>query len=153
LNARLLDNTAEMRHIRPIIVLDIDDTMLCENSAGVLVIRPYLREFLTRASAQYDLAIWTAGYQSRVSLFLALLGITIAWKFTWSINNCRTYGNQFGIKDLRDIANEDADRTRIILIDDDVEQCIFNERNGFRTIRAPPFDSQASDTFFRDLIP
>jgi hypothetical protein len=135
-----------------LIVMDIDDTMMGGRPA---VIRPYMRDFLCRISKEYDLAIWTAGWHSRVTRFLTVLNLPIEWKLILDIDACLCESCYYGIKDLRTVCELlSISPEKVILIDDEPEQNAFNTSLGFRVIQPPAFDANhpQEDHFFRDLL-
>lgn len=66
-----------LREGKKLLVLDIDYTLFDHRSAaesGLMLMRPYLHEFLTEAYKNYDIVIWSATSMKWINEKMKILG-------------------------------------------------------------------------------
>lgn len=149
-----------------LIVLDIDGTLISENSPNAKPIlenvhhRPYLKELLEFLFINFSVAIWTAAGTEWSDIVLSTIGIEKeSFLFVWNSDKCKlkhschNYGEFYTIKPLEKIWNKKQlkfTKHNTILIDN-TPSCF--EKNTGNGLLVPTFVSniytQTDDTFLK----
>jgi len=153
---------------RPLLILDLDETLVwssdvepatgeCFRACGYYVTRrPHLDEFLARAAACYQLAVWSSG-DDRYALELAarILPASAPPRFVWGRSRCvrrmdpETLEYYF-LKDLQKLKRQRIDLRRVLTLDDSPEK---HRRNYGNLLRVSPFEGSPDDHELRQVLP
>jgi TFIIF-interacting CTD phosphatase-like protein len=143
--------TATMKSNRPLIVLDLDQTLidadfscqakcrsskkirLADGSSILVCFRPHMKEFVNFCFKNFDVAVWTAADRDYAEGVVNVVFGRNKNKlvFFWSREDC-TYLNDGSLsKPLKNVWERfgSYDKTNTIIVDDNTDNCVYNVPN------------------------
>ncbi|HEY9677566.1 MAG TPA: HAD family hydrolase [Drouetiella sp.] len=145
---------------RPLLILDIDETLLHATEISVqrefdfmvgelfVYVRPHVSSFLSSINSEYELACWSSATAQYLDAMLAHIlpnGIELA--FVWDRQRCTvrtdfTNQDQYFLKDLRKLKRKGFDLRHLLILEDEPRKVARNYGNA---IYVKPYFGQPHD--------
>lgn len=148
-------------------ILDIDETLIhsTKHSLGIdynfrisrfyVYCRPGLKEFISFALNNFQVAIWSSASPNYVEVVVNnIFPDPSKLKFYWASNRCTIrrdweYQEYYDIKDLKKVRRIGYNKERILIVDDTPSK---SERNYGNAIYIQPFCGNPNDQYLYMLI-
>jgi RNA polymerase II subunit A small phosphatase-like protein len=162
--------------VKPLIILDIDETLIHTESVPLeyekhydydfkfkglgksfyyTKKRPFLDQFLNYVFESFDVAIWTAAGEDYALEILKGINIDKSkLKFFYTQENCTIklsydYSDYYGVKNLNKLKKKGYNLDKVLIVDDKSETAVNNYGN---LIQVKPFTDDLDDTELLKLI-
>ncbi len=162
--------------MKPLIILDIDETLIHTESVPLeyekhydydfkfkglgksfyyTKKRPFLDQFLNYVFESFDVAIWTAAGEDYALEILKGINIDKSkLKFFYTQENCTIklsydYSDYYGVKNLNKLKKKGYNLDKVLIVDDKSETAVNNYGN---LIQVKPFTDDLDDTELLKLI-
>lgn len=153
---------------RPLLILDLDETLVFSTEEApprtpdfttgpfAVCVRPFARQFVSEAAADFDLAVWTSSSSAyALPIVHQVFPEPAVLKFVWCSGRCtRRFNHEwrehYWLKDLRKVKRLGFAIERVLIVDDSPEKVARHYGNH---VRVAPFTGDVADTELRDLLP